>query len=194
MFIFVFLFCYFVQILSCKFRTRMKIVLLGYMASGKSLIGRELAKVLKMDYLDLDDFIEKNEGKSIEKIFLEKGEIFFRKIENSYLQALISSKNNLVLSLGGGTPCFTNNLELLKNNKEITTFFLNVPVSELAKRLMSDKENRPLVKYVSNETDMLEFVGKHFFERLPFYNQAHFKMDANKPKEEVVESIITKLF
>lgn len=172
----------------------MKIVLLGYMASGKSLIGRELAKVLKMDYLDLDDFIEKNEGKSIEKIFLEKGEIFFRKIENSYLQALISSKNNLVLSLGGGTPCFTNNLELLKNNKEITTFFLNVPVIELAKRLMSDKENRPLVKYVSNETDMLEFVGKHLFERLPFYNQAHFKMDANKPKEEVVESIITKLF
>lgn len=172
----------------------MKIVLLGYMASGKSLIGRELAKVLKMDYLDLDDFIEKNEDKSIEKIFLEKGEIFFRKIENSYLQALISSKNNLVLSLGGGTPCFTNNLELLKNNKEITTFFLNVPVSELAKRLMSDKENRPLVKYVSNETDMLEFVGKHLFERLPFYNQAHFKMDANKPKEEVVESIITKLF
>jgi len=172
----------------------MKIVLLGYMASGKSLIGRELAKVLKMDYLDLDDFIEKNEGKSIEKIFMEKGEIFFRKIENSYLQALISSKNNLVLSLGGGTPCFTNNLELLKNNKEITTFFLNVPVSELAKRLMSDKENRPLVKYVSNETDMLEFVGKHLFERLPFYNQAHFKMDANKPKEEVVESIITKLF
>lgn len=172
----------------------MKIVLLGYMASGKSLIGRELAEVLKMDYLDLDDFIEKNEGKSIEKIFLEKGEIFFRKIENSYLQALISSKNNLVLSLGGGTPCFTNNLELLKNNKEITTFFLNVPVSELAKRLMSDKENRPLVKYVSNETDMLEFVGKHLFERLLFYNQAHFKMDANKPKEEVVESIITKLF
>lgn len=172
----------------------MKIVLLGYMASGKSLIGRELAKVLKMDYLDLDDFIEKNEGKSIEKIFLEKGEIFFRKIENSYLEALISSKNNLVLSLGGGTPCFTNNLELLKNNKEITTFFLNVPVSELAKRLMSDKENRPLVKYVYNETDMLEFVGKHLFERLPFYNQAHFKMDANKPKEEVVESIITKLF
>lgn len=172
----------------------MKIVLLGYMASGKSLIGRELAKVLKMDYLDLDDFIEINEGKSIEKIFLEKGEIFFRKIENSYLQALISSKNNLVLSLGGGTPCFTNNLELLKNNKEITTFFLNVPVSELAKRLMSDKENRPLVKYVSNETDMLEFVGKHLFERLPFYNQAHFKMDANKPKEEVVEFIITKLF
>lgn len=172
----------------------MKIVLLGYMASGKSLIGRELAKVLKMDYLDLDDFIEKNEGKSIDKIFMEKGEIFFRKIENSYLQALMSSKNNLVLSLGGGTPCFTNNLELLKNNKEITTFFLNVPVSELAKRLMSDKENRPLVKYVSNETDMLEFVGKHLFERLPFYNQAHFKMDANKPKEEVVESIITKLF
>ncbi|EMQ93979.1 Shikimate kinase I [Xanthomarina gelatinilytica] len=172
----------------------MKIVLLGYMASGKSLIGRELAKVLKMDYLDLDDFIEINEGKSIEKIFMEKGEIFFRKIENSYLEALISSKNNLVLSLGGGTPCFTNNLELLKNNKEITTFFLNVPVSELAKRLMSDKENRPLVKYVSNETDMLEFVGKHLFERLPFYNQAHFKMDANKPKEEVVESIITKLF
>ncbi|MCX7550641.1 shikimate kinase [Xanthomarina sp. F2636L] len=172
----------------------MKIILLGYMASGKSLVGSELAKILRLEYLDLDQFIEEKEGKTIQKIFLEKGEIFFRKIENSYLEEIISSKENLILSLGGGTPCFTNNLELIKKSKDVTSFFLNVPVNELAKRLMLDKDKRPLVSYVSNENDMLEFVGKHLFERLPFYNQANYKIDGNKAKEEVVEDIITKLF
>ncbi|MFL0353514.1 shikimate kinase [Xanthomarina sp. GH4-25] len=172
----------------------MKIILLGYMASGKSLIGSELAKILKINYIDLDQFIEEKEGKSIQKIFLEKGEIFFRKIENSYLKEIISSKDDLILSLGGGTPCFSNNLELLKENKDVTSFFLNVPVNELARRLMNDKSNRPLVAYVSDQNDMLEFVGKHLFERLPFYNQANYKIDGNKVKAEVIENIVSKLF
>ncbi|GGG60260.1 shikimate kinase [Bizionia arctica] len=171
----------------------MKVILIGYMASGKSLIGSELAKILNLEYLDLDQFIEEKEGKTIQKIFLEKGEIFFRKIENSYLNEILSSNKKMVLSLGGGTPCFSNNLKLLTENKDIRSFFLNVPVNELAKRLMNDKNNRPLVKYVTNENDMLEFVGKHLFERLPFYNQANYKVDANKSKGEVIESILNML-
>ncbi|MCX7548883.1 shikimate kinase [Xanthomarina sp. F1114] len=172
----------------------MRIILIGYMASGKSLIGRELARVLDFEFLDLDDFIEENEKMPISEIFSEKGEIVFRKIENNYLKEVLSSKNKMVLSLGGGTPCFSNNLKVILEDKNAKSFFLNVPVSELAKRLMADKENRPLVNYVSNEEDMLEFVGKHIFERLSFYNQANFKIEANKPKEEVVEDIISKLF
>jgi shikimate kinase len=172
----------------------MKVILIGYMASGKSLIGNELAKKLNLEYLDLDQFIEENEGKTIQDIFLDKGEIFFRKIEHSYLKEITSLNKNMVLSLGGGTPCFSNNLELITKNKNIKSFFLNVPVNVLAKRLMNDKDKRPLVKYVTDENDMLEFVGKHLFERLPFYNQANYKVDANKPKEEVIEAIIIKLF
>lgn len=172
----------------------MIIILIGYMASGKSLIGRELANVLGFDFIDLDHFIEEKESKSIQEIFSEKGEIYFRKIENNYLKDILSSKNHVVLALGGGTPCFSNNLDLILASKDSKSFFLNVPVNELAKRLMADKANRPLVAYVSNEEDMLEFVGKHIFERLSFYNQANFKMDANKPKEEVVKDIVEKLF
>ncbi|MEO8932932.1 MAG: shikimate kinase [Xanthomarina sp.] len=172
----------------------MKIILIGYMASGKSLIGRELAKVLNCEFLDLDNFIEEKESKTISKIFLEKGEIFFRKIENSYLKEVLSSKKKIVLSLGGGTPCFSNNLKLILESEDVQSIFLNVPINELAKRLMLDKTNRPLVEYVTNENDMLEYVGKHIFERLAFYNQATFKIDANKAKEEVVEDILVKLF
>jgi shikimate kinase len=172
----------------------MKIILLGYMASGKSLIGSELAEILNSKYIDLDQFIEEKEGKSIQKIFFEKGEIYFRKIENSYLKDIISSNKDMVLSLGGGTPCFSNNLKLIKENIETKTVYLNVSVNELANRLMNDKDNRPLVTYVTDENEMQEFVGKHLFERLPFYNQANYKIDANKPKEGVIEEIIMKLF
>ncbi|HLV38022.1 shikimate kinase [Xanthomarina sp.] len=172
----------------------MKIILIGYMASGKSLIGSELAKILGFEFLDLDKFIEEKEGKTIQKIFLEKGEIFFRKIENSYLKEILSLKGNMILSLGGGTPCFSNNLKLILENEDVTSFFLNVPLNELSKRLMADEANRPLVQYVTTENDMLEFVGKHLFERLHFYNQANFKIDANKPKEKVVGDIVAKLF
>ena len=164
------------------------------MASGKSLIGRELGEILNFEFLDLDAFIEEKEQKTIQEIFLENGEIFFRKIENRYLKEVLASKNDVVLSLGGGTPCFSNNLELITEDEAVQSFFLNVPVNELAKRLLQDKANRPLVQYVTNKNEMLEFVGKHLFERLPFYNKAKFKIEANKAKEDVVEAIITKLF
>lgn len=172
----------------------MKIILLGYMASGKSLIGSELAKIFDVNFIDLDRFIEEKEGHSIQKIFSEKGEIFFRKIENKYLKEVLDLKTNLVLSLGGGTPCFSNNLELIKASKNSKSIYLNVSVNELANRLMKAKNIRPMVAHVSDKNNMLEFVGKHLFERFPFYNQANYNIEASKPKEEVIEDIIMKLF
>ena len=76
------------------------------MGSGKSVIGRKLSEVLKYNYLDLDDYIQLEEGKTITEIFKEKGEIYFRKIESKYLSEVIADKFNTVISLGGGTRCY----------------------------------------------------------------------------------------
>ena len=85
----------------------MIIVLIGYMASGKSTIGRILADKLNYSFIDLDDYIEEKEQTSVSEIFKSKGEIYFRKLETTSLQALLNNKDNLVLSLGGGTPCYS---------------------------------------------------------------------------------------
>lgn len=90
-----------------------KIILIGYMGCGKSTIGKLLAKSSDFEFEDLDFFIEKKLETSIETIFKTKGEIYFRKIENQYLVELLNSNEKMVLSLGGGTPCFTNNNEIL---------------------------------------------------------------------------------
>ena len=164
------------------------------MASGKSLIGSELAKILDMNFIDLDEYIEEKEGNSIKEIFSEKGNIFFRKIENTYLKEILESNENFVLSLGGGTPCFGNNLELIQETTEAKSIYLNVSVKELVKRLIVDKENRPLVTHIKTEEDMLEFVGIHLFERLSFYNQANYMVEANNSKEKILEDILFNLF
>ncbi len=172
----------------------MKIILIGYMTSGKSLIGSELAKILDMNFIDLDEYIEEKEGDSIKEIFSKKGNIFFRKIENTFLEEILGLKDNLVLSLGGGTPCFANNLELIQRTDEAKSIYLNVSVKELSKRLIVDRENRPLVAHIKTEEEMLEFVGKHLFERLSFYNQANYMVEANNSKEIILEDILFKLF
>jgi shikimate kinase len=93
----------------------MKIVLLGYMASGKSAVGKVLAEALHVQFVDLDSFIEEREQLSIAKIFETKGEIYFRKMESVHLQELLNSKEFFIISLGGGTPCYGKNMEFIKN-------------------------------------------------------------------------------
>lgn len=85
----------------------MNIVLIGYMGCGKSSIGKSLAKKLRKKYLDLDDYIENREGKTVYDIFKNDGEIYFRKKETIYLKELIENRDNIIISLGGGTPCFS---------------------------------------------------------------------------------------
>ncbi|NIK92946.1 shikimate kinase [Mangrovimonas sp. CR14] len=172
----------------------MKIILMGYMASGKSLIGRQLAKDLSVAFIDLDHYIEQKEAKSIGEIFFEKGEIYFRKREHFYLKELLEGSEKFVLSLGGGTPCFSNNAELLFDKNHLNSFFLNVPLSELLPRLMKEKSQRPLISHIHSEEEMAEFIGKHLFERLPFYNRADHKINANQNVDKVIEDIVVKLF
>jgi len=147
----------------------MKIVLLGYMASGKSAVGKLLAKDSGLDFIDLDAYIEEREGSSIPTIFKEKGEIYFRVKETEYLSELLHSKNSFVLSLGGGTPCYDKNMELI--NALSQSVFLKTSINTLHDRLKNEKESRPLVAKIADEK-LQEFIGKHLFERTPFYVQA----------------------
>lgn len=149
----------------------MNIVLLGYMGSGKSTVGKHLAEELSMEFIDLDSFIETSLKESISSIFKRKGEIYFRKKETELLQKALSEHNNMVLSVGGGTPCYGSNMDVLLAATP-NVFYLKCSIPTLSKRLIQGKERRPLIAHLKNE-EIPEFIGKHLFERSPFYAKAH---------------------
>jgi|TARA_B100001142_G_C14057886_1_gene548485 shikimate kinase len=165
----------------------MNIILIGYMGCGKTTIGNNISKILNKNFVDLDTYIELNENLSISEIFKTKGEVYFRKIEAKHLKDLLSSNSDTVISLGGGTPCYSNNIKLINSFKSI---YLNCPVSILSKRLLNIKSTRPVISNINNLSEMTNFVGKHLFERNVFYNKAHFKIDCN---ELNVEQITNKV-
>lgn len=172
----------------------MKIVLCGYMGSGKSQVGRLLASKLGLVFFDLDDQIEKNQQKSIKKIFSEKGEIFFRKKENEVLKELLNAPENFILSLGGGAPCYADNLEILKNNKEVRLIYLKVELNELTKRLFNEKEKRPLISGQESRESLNDFIRKHLFERQYYYLQSDIILDVSELSiEETVNSLVKQL-
>ena len=166
----------------------MKIVLLGYMASGKSTIGREISKKLDMKFIDLDDYISKREKRSISEIFKVEGEIYFRKIESSYLGEILNSKESFILSLGGGTPCYSNNMEVILNS-EASSIYVKVDIKTLASRLTTEKNKRPLVADLEDDK-LIEFVAKHLFERRFFYEQASITVNT---EDKSIEEIITEI-
>lgn len=173
----------------------MIVILIGYMASGKSTIGRILAKKLNYDFIDLDDYIEVAEKKSINDIFKISGEIYFRKKETQYLSEVITNKNNIVLALGGGTPCYGNNMETILNSKHATSIYLKATIVSIIERLESEKDKRPLISHLNTKSELSEFIGKHLFERIQFYSKAKHAVDTNnKNKDAIIEEIIFNLF
>jgi shikimate kinase len=166
----------------------MKIIVLGYMASGKSTIGKEISKKLDMNFIDLDVYISEQEKKSISEIFKSKGEIYFRKIENLYLKELLNNEGDFVLSLGGGTPCYANNMELIQSSKA-KSIYIQASIPTLVTRLIKEKSTRPLVADLENGK-ITEFVAKHLFERRFFYEQAAITLNIeNKSIPEIVSEI-----
>lgn len=165
------------------------------MASGKSTIGKQLASMLGYDFIDFDMYISEKEKKSIRDIFANKGELYFRKKESEYLKEVIELNRGTIIALGGGTPCYGNNMMMLTDSGKVMTIYLKLSIQELTSRLMKEKESRPLVAHLTTENEMMEFVGKHLFERHYFYNQSDMIMDANgKSVKEITESIVLKLF
>ena len=166
---------------------------MGYMGSGKSTIGKELATVLNYKFLDLDDVIIEKEKNSISKLFKEKGEIYFRQKESEYLNEIINSSDDLVLALGGGTPCYGNNISIL-SDENIASIYLRLSIPFLTKRLYKERLKRPLISHLDSEDKLQEFVGKHLFERSQYYNQAQYTIAAdNKSKKEILEAILMQL-
>lgn len=150
----------------------MKIVLLGYMGSGKSTIGKCLATHLCIPYVDLDYFIETNEGMSISDLFEQKGVLYFRSIEAKYLKVLIAKNGNTVIALGGGTPVYGDNMSFLKNTPGVSTIYLKWPIEVLTRRLWITKNKRPLISGISSIEELEDFIRKHLFERSFVYHQA----------------------
>ncbi|WCC45786.1 shikimate kinase [Tenacibaculum finnmarkense] len=166
----------------------MKTVLIGYMGSGKSTIGRLLAKKKNSSFIDLDHYIEDKEKMTVSEIFETKGEIYFRKQEHFYLKEILALKQDFVVSLGGGTPCYAGNMDILIADKNATTVYLKTSIATIVQRLTNEKNQRPLVARLKEE-DLHEFIAKHLFERSYFYHQAKhlLTVDANSVTEIVTE-------
>ena len=168
-----------------------RIYLIGYMGSGKTTVGRSLAEKLNFQFVDIDYFIENRQRKTINEIFSEKGEEAFRLMENMVLKE-VATFENVVISTGGGTPCFYDNMEIM--NKTGFTVYLKVSSGELAKRLDICKNNRPLLK---NKTphEMVAFILKSLEKREFYYNQAKLVFDAEQiDVDNIVNHLINYIF
>jgi shikimate kinase len=169
----------------------MIISLMGYMGSGKSHISKVLSKNLRVKLIDLDQEISLQMNLTISEIFEKKGEISFRKKEREVLEEILGSETDCILSIGGGTPAYYNNMEILNNKSE--SIFLLTSVPTLAKRVSHQKNKRPLLAKIP-DLDLPEFIAKHLFERNQFYAQAkHTVSTDHKSVENIATEIITLL-
>ncbi|MET3880111.1 MULTISPECIES: shikimate kinase [Chitinophaga] len=146
----------------------MKIYLLGFMGAGKSYWGKQLADHWQLPYYDLDEVIVEAEEMAIADIFATKGEDYFREKESQLLREL-SKQDNFLISCGGGTPCFQENMDFM--NEHGTTVWINPSVETMVERLQRKKSKRPLIADLEDE-DLVGFVEKKMAERLPFYQQS----------------------
>lgn len=163
------------------------------MGVGKSSVSKQLASELDYKYIDLDHYIESKENSSITNIFDQKGEIYFRKMEHQYLKELLDSKALEIIALGGGTPCYANNMELV-NSDEYQSFYLKMDLDSLTNRLFDIKDNRPLIAHITDREELKDFIRKHLFERQFYYLKAKHTIDVSTlTLNEVVEKILEKL-
>jgi shikimate kinase len=169
-----------------------KILLVGYMGSGKTTVARLLQKKTGLPFYDLDQLIESQNGLSVAEIFEKRGEIQFRKSEHEILKNTMAKNEDFILSLGGGTPCYANN-HLFLNGDGILSFYLKGSVDSLEKRLASNGADRPLLAGKS-AAELREFIAKHLFDRSFYYNQATHKIDTDgKTPDAVAGEILTML-
>lgn len=166
-----------------------KIILLGYMGCGKSTIANKLSKIIQIPFVDLDKIIEEKTNLTINQIFETQGEVYFRKLEHEVFVELLNSPDNMIIGLGGGTPCYANNHELLIR-EDVISIYLKASIETLFDRLVTNKSKRPLIADKS-EDEMKEFIAKHLFDRSFYYNQAQHKVIVdNKTIDETVADIV----
>jgi shikimate kinase len=157
------------------------------MGCGKSHISKLLSDKLNLKLIDLDREIIAHQNMPIAEIFAKKGEIFFRKQERAILDEILNSETDCILSVGGGTPAYYDNISLI--NEKSTSVYLRTSVKTLTQRLLKQKQKRPLIANVPDE-QLPEFIGQHLFERQQFYSQAqHTVITDHKTPEEICREI-----
>ena len=160
------------------------------MGAGKTTLGKSLARRMNLNYIDTDHFIENRYRKRVSDIFAAEGEERFREIEHRVLLE-ISEFEDVVISTGGGLPCFHNNMAIM-NNAGVTVY-LDVPVEELAERLEVSKNVRPVLKKRSG-SELVDFIKDNLTTRLLFYEQSQIRLFAGKMNtKNDVESLAKEL-
>ncbi|QCR23826.1 shikimate kinase [Pontibacter sp. SGAir0037] len=140
------------------------------MGAGKSTVGRQLAAQLNYTFIDLDDYLEAREGRTIARIFEQEGQESFRKKERQALEAVVQEYKQAVVATGGGAPCFFDNMSFM--NQHGTSVFLDVSVEEIVARLQkTNLATRPLLTGKSTE-ELKEFIGQTLISRRQYYEQA----------------------
>ena len=152
-----------------------RIILVGYMGSGKTTVGKALSKATGMMFYDLDWYIESRMRKSVSQIFAERGEEGFRKIEYNMLHE-VAEFEDVIISCGGGTPCFFDNMDYLNQQGDVV--YLKATPETLYKHLLMAKMERPLLKGKSSE-ELIAYITEHLKERSQFYEKARHILDVN---------------
>ena len=152
-----------------------RIVLVGYMGSGKTTVGKALSKETGLMFYDLDWYIENRMHTTVSKLFTERGEEAFRKIEYNMLHE-VAEFEDVIISCGGGTPCFFDNMDYLNQQGDVV--YLKASPDTLYKHLLMAKVERPLLKGKSPE-ELIAYITEHLKERAPFYEKARYTLDVN---------------
>ena len=152
-----------------------RIILIGYMGAGKTTIGKALARRLGLPFYDLDWYIETRRHKSVSQLFGEVGEDGFRQIERNMLHE-VAEFENVVISCGGGTPCFFDNMDYM--NRQAQVVYLKATPQVLFSHLSMSRHERPLLKGKSRD-ELLAFIGEQLQRRSAFYEQARYVLDVS---------------
>ena len=152
-----------------------RIIIIGYMGAGKTTVGRALSRELGIPFYDLDWYIESRMRKTVSQIFAEKGEEGFRKIEYNLLHE-VAEFEDVIISCGGGTPCFFDNMDYLNQQGDVV--YLKATPETLYKHLLMAKVERPLLKDKTPE-ELIAYITEHLKEREPFYGKARHILDVN---------------
>lgn len=147
-----------------------RIFLIGYMGAGKTTLGKAFARAMGLTFVDLDWYIEERHHKTISQIFNERGEAGFRELEKRMLHE-VGDFEDVVISVGGGTPCFFDNVDYM--NTVGNTIFLDVDTKVLFRRLRIAKQQRPLLAE-KNDEELMAFIVENLQKRLPFYSKARY--------------------
>ena len=160
-----------------------RIFLIGYMGAGKTTLGKALSKTMNLQFIDLDDFIVSRYHKTIKEIFAEEGEEGFRRIERRSLEE-VAGYEDVIISLGGGTPCFFDNMKLVREAGR--TVYLKPTEDVLLERLIIGKHKRPLLANKSDD-EILAFIREQLSWREPYYMQAEITFNAShlENKEDI---------